>query len=289
MVGNDRQQNADHVSASRELPVGSARSVLLTVLGDLVLRHGDTVWTASLLYVMTGLGLEEQTARQAIARAADAGLIISEKHGRTVRWTVSTTGRAEIDDIAARAATLINPPKVWDGRCLILAVTIPRPLRAVRKRLYSALYLQGFGNPAPGLWASPHVDRVEELRTLIDDLGLRESTITFIGGTLGVGITDSEIVARAWDLEAIAERYEQLIDRFAELKPAPGDDLLFTHIALVDEYRQFSAMDPQLPDNLLPNWVGRRATDMFVDLRSRWAEPACERWLEIVEMTAPRV
>jgi phenylacetic acid degradation operon negative regulatory protein len=271
----------------RDLPVGSARSLLLTVLSELVLPRGEPAWTSSLLYVMTGLGLEEQNARQAIARASDAGVIISEKHGRAVRWSFSDYGTAQIEEITRRADSLISPPERWDGNCLVLAVTVPQRLRAVRKRLYSSLYWQGFGNPAPGLWASPHVDRVDELRELIDDVGLRESTVTFIGNTLGVGLSDGEIVARAWDLERIAARYEKLIETYQHLSPSSGDDLLFAHLSLLNEYREFPAMDPQLPEDLLPNWVGRRATELFVMLNRRWSGAAHQRWLEIVELTSP--
>jgi phenylacetic acid degradation operon negative regulatory protein len=274
-------------AAGRELPVGSGRSLLLTVLGTLVLPEIDSVWTASLLYVMTKLGLEEATARQSIARAVEAELLISEKRGRTVRLTVSRTGRKEIAEIAERAASLINPTRQWDGRCLICAVTIPQRLRTVRKRLYSGLHWQGFGNPAPGLWASPHADRVEELRQLIDELGLADSTITFIGGTLGVGLTDAEIVERAWNLGEIAARYEKLIETFTGLDPEPGDDVLLAYVSLVDQYRQFPALDPQLPVDLMPDWIGRRATAMFLDRRNAWEEAAHARWREVVRDTAP--
>jgi len=271
----------------KDLPVGSARSLLLTILSELVLPDNNATWTSSLLYVLTGLGLEEQTARQAIARASDAGLIASERHGRTVRWTVTEAGRTQIESITRRAASLITPPERWDGNCLIVVVTVPQRLRAVRKRLYSSLYWQGFGNPAPGLWASPHVDRVEELRTLIDDLGLRDSTVTFIGNTLGVGLTEAEIVARAWDLDNIAGRYEKLIETYTAIEPEPGDDLLFTPLSLINEYREFPAMDPQLPENLLPDWVGHRATDLFINRNNEWAPAAHQRWRQIVEMTSP--
>jgi phenylacetic acid degradation operon negative regulatory protein len=269
------------------LPVGTARSILLTVLGALVLPRGEPVWTAPLLYVMTGLGLEEQTARQGIARAAEAGLIVSEKHGRAVRWSVCDAGVAEIEKITRRAESLMNPPEHWDGNCLILAVTVPERLRAVRKRLYNALYWSGFGNPAPGVWASPHADRVEELRQIIDDFGLRDHAFTFIGNTLGVGLSDAEIVNRAWDLDGIAARYERLIETFENVDPQPGDDLLFTHLCLLNEYREFPSMDPQLPEDLLPNWVGRRATDTFVRLHRKWSAASQQRWLEIVRETSP--
>lgn len=288
--GHDRWEDVTAWTESRpvnELPVGSARSLLLTVLSELALPLNKPTWTASLLYALTGLGLEEQTARQAIARAADAGLIASEKHGRTVRWSVTETGKEHIDSITRRAASLSDPPQRWDGNCLIVAVTVPQRLRAVRKRLYSSLHWQGFGNPAPGLWASPHVDRVEELRALIEDLGLQDSTVTFVGNTLGVGITDAEIVARAWDLDVIASRYEKLIETFQDLDPEAGDELLLTHLSLVNEFRQFPGMDPQLPADLLPNWVGHRAIDLFARLNEKWSAASRERWLEIVEMTSP--
>jgi phenylacetic acid degradation operon negative regulatory protein len=271
----------------RDLPVGSARSLLLTVLGELVLPHGAPVWTASLLHVLKGLGIEEQTARQAIARAAEAGWIAGEKQGREVRWTVTATGIELIEDITRRVISLSAPPERWDGDCLILLVTVPARQKAVRKRLYSELGWAGFGNPMPGLWASPHVDRATEMKRIIRELDLEDSTITFVGSTISIGLTDHEIVRRAWDLDEVAARYDQLIQSFEALAPDPGDDLLFTHIALVNEWRQFPAMDPQLPEDLLPDWIGRRATEMFLRLRKTWAESARARWREVVEMTSP--
>ena len=218
-----------------------------------------------------------------------SGLIVSEKHGRAVRWHITDAAKAEIAEVTERARSLINPPERWDGRCLILSVTIPQQLRTVRKRLYRSLYWQGFGNPAPGLWASPHTDRVDELRKAIHDLGLEDHTITFIGNTLKVGLSDAEIVARAWDLEHMAARYEKLIETYKHVEPQPGDDLLLTHLSLLNEYREFPAMDPQLPEDLLPNWVGRQATALFVSLNEKWSASARERWLEIVKLTSPAI
>jgi len=76
---------------------GSARSQLLTVLGELVMPNGNSVWTSSLLYVLTGLGIEEQTARQAIARGAAAGWITARRQGREVQWELTPDGRREAE------------------------------------------------------------------------------------------------------------------------------------------------------------------------------------------------
>ena len=46
----------------------SARSLLFTILADIVYRDPRPVWTATLLYVFKQAGFTEQAARQAIAR-----------------------------------------------------------------------------------------------------------------------------------------------------------------------------------------------------------------------------
>jgi len=64
-------------SLSRRHSVGaaSARSWLLTVLGEFVLPGDQPAWTSSLVAALAGLGLEEKASRQALARTAADGLI----------------------------------------------------------------------------------------------------------------------------------------------------------------------------------------------------------------------
>jgi phenylacetic acid degradation operon negative regulatory protein len=276
----------DQVSTDVSL-AGSARSLLLTIMGELVGRNGPPVWTIALLHVLTGLGLEEQTARQAIARGASAGWIVGEKLGREVRWQLTDAGAELIEDVRKRAESLHTVADAWDGNCLILMISIPQQQKTVRKRVYNALKWAGFGNPMPGCWASPHVDRAEEVMRVVQDLGLADSTIGFIGRTWTVGLSDDEIVHRAWDLNHVATRYGQLITAFTDLEPTPGDDLLLTYLTLVHEWQEFPYMDPQLPRDLLPNWIGWKATELFLHLRDSWEPLAHERWREIIELTAP--
>src|ERR1700730_18374682 len=115
---------------------GSARSQLLTVLGELVMPNGNSVWTSSLLYVLTGLGIEEQTARQAIARGAAAGWITPHRQGREVQWELTGAGRRLIETGAERVLSMSSGAESWDGRWVIVLVSIPQSQRAVRKKLY---------------------------------------------------------------------------------------------------------------------------------------------------------
>ena len=67
---------------NQALGVPSTRGYLLTVLGEFVLPVGGRVWTAALLDALGALGVEERTARQAVWRSAERGLLESERIGR---------------------------------------------------------------------------------------------------------------------------------------------------------------------------------------------------------------
>ncbi len=79
-------------SRRREAGSASARSLLLTVLGEFVHPRSETVWTATLLEALGRLGVEEKSARQALTRTASEGLLVSSRHGRRVLWELTPRG-----------------------------------------------------------------------------------------------------------------------------------------------------------------------------------------------------
>ncbi|MBK0870404.1 PaaX family transcriptional regulator [Saccharopolyspora sp. HNM0986] len=292
MVQSSRRTSADNGPSAKPaarpaVTTGSARSMLITVLGELVHPNEQPVWTSSLLYMLVGMGIEQRTARQAISRASASGWIIGHRQGREVRWELTENGKQLMDEGAKRVYSLHADSGSWDGNWLILLVTIPEAQRSMRKTLYTALDWEGFGNPTPGVWVSPHIDRETQARRVIDELDLKASTLAFIGKASDIGQTEQEIVSLAWDLDEVTEKYEELLIRYSGLQPAQGDPLLFTHVKLVNEWQRFPFMDPQLPAELLPNWIGRRAAVLFHQLRSAWYEDAQQRWREVVKETSP--
>lgn len=261
--------------------------MLVTVLGELVEPVGDPVWTAALLHVLTGMGFEDRAARQAIDRAGDAGWIEPTRFGRNVRWQLTPAGQKLIARGTERVQSLSTPPPQWDGDWLVLMVTLPGNRRAVRKRLYAALSWEGFGNPTPGVWLSPHTDRLADASAIIDELDLHDTTLAFVGPSARIGLDDATIVERAWDLAEVAASYEQLLSDFSERRPTSGDGLLFSHLALVNEWQRFPFLDPQLPDELLGNWIGNRAATLFEQRRAEWTFAARARWQEVVAAAEP--
>ncbi|MBO0747255.1 MAG: hypothetical protein J2O47_02825, partial [Acidimicrobiaceae bacterium] len=90
-----------HVPHRSEAGPG-ARALLLTVLGEFVLPSGDSAWTTTLIDSLALLGVEEATARQALARSSTAGLIVAQRDGRRTRWTLTPRAHRLLTEGAAR-------------------------------------------------------------------------------------------------------------------------------------------------------------------------------------------
>jgi phenylacetic acid degradation operon negative regulatory protein len=269
----------------------NARSTLLTVIGELISVEDQPVRTASLLHVLGGLGFSEPATRQILARAADAGWLTSERVGREVHWKPTAKATALNTDVAERAAELSHQRtgvQHWDGTGIILHLTMPAERNSVRKSLYNALAAIGFGGPLPGLWVNPHVDRLDETNAIVEEFGLRECSAAFIGRLANVGLSGVELLSRGWDLKAVSRHYTKFLDTFGTLTPQPGDDVLLAYLALVHEWRQFPGIDPLLPYDLLPEWIGWRAIDLYLDRRERWRPDALRRWREVATASPAR-
>lgn len=259
----------------------SARSLLLTILGEFVLRHAEPVWTATIVAMMARLGVEEKSARQALSRTAAEGWLESERVGRQVRWSLTPPGRRLLTEGAERIYSFGTSTPQWDGNWLALYVSVPEAKRKLRHQVRTQLSWAGFGSPEPGVWISPHPEQRAEARRVIDDLDLGEQAMSFTGPFSGIG-NEQAMVAKAWDIGGIEAEYERFIDEFTGLRPAPGDPVLLAQTRLVHAWRRFPFLDPQLPQDFLPaRWSGRRAAALFHDKYSEWDADAQRRWKEL--------
>jgi phenylacetic acid degradation operon negative regulatory protein len=258
----------------------------MTVLGELALPLGTAVWTSTLVDVLALLGIEEKSARQALARTAAEGWIASERDGRRVRWRLTAPGRRLLSAGASRIYSFGREERRWDQRWLLLLVTVPEIKRDLRHRLRTRLAWAGFGSPAAGVWVTPDTSREAEARQILTDLGLAEQSMSF-AATYG-SIGDPATVARqAWELDAVAARYDDFIARFSGLRPAAGDETLVAQTLLVHEWRRFPFLDPGLPRELLPpRWSGTPAALLFHGRHAAWRPDAQQRWAERADREA---
>jgi phenylacetic acid degradation operon negative regulatory protein len=269
------------VSRRRELGLSSARSLLLTVLGEFVRPAGQPVWTGTLVSALSLLGVAEKAARQALARTAAEGWITSSRHGRLARWRLTDAGRRLLTDGAQRIYSFGPDGPAWDGRWLIVLVNAPELSTQTRHRVRTRLAWAGFGALPGGVWVSPDPRREPEAGRILDELGLAGACVSFIASFGGIGAQE-DIVSRAWDLRAVERRYEAFIATFASLEPATDQETLTAQTMLVHEWRRFPFLDPRLPRDLLPpGWLGAEAAELFGARHAQWRDAAGRCWARL--------
>lgn len=274
--------------ARRELGAASARSLLLTVLGEFVLPAGESVWTSALVRLLGELDVEEKAARQALMRTADSGWITATREGRRTRWSLTPAGQRLLAEGTRRIfgfAGAMDAAERWDGRWVLVVVSAPDGGRAVRARLRTRLQTRlrwaGFGSLPSGVWISPRPEREEEAQRVLEELGLAAGAYSFLARPGAVGAA-RELVRLAWDLDDIEQHYEDFLDLVDPLRPQTDVEKLVSQVRLVQEWRRFPMLDPGLPRELLPpRWSGTRAAETFRARHERWAPEARAGWAEL--------
>jgi phenylacetic acid degradation operon negative regulatory protein len=253
----------------------SARGLLLTLLGELVLAGDGTAWTSAVLAVFGRLGIEEKATRQALLRTAAAGWLDAEKIGRRTRWRLTGSARRLLTDGRDRIYSFTGQAEDWDGHWLLVCARIPESDRRARHMVRTRLTWAGFGALGAGVWISPHPEREAEAAGVLREAGIAGDAQVFVARR--TGLADVRVmVAAAWDLAAIEEQYQQFIADFAAATP---DDVLVRQVELVHAWRRFPSVDPVLPRELLPaQWSGRAAARLFADRHQRWSADTRLDW-----------
>jgi phenylacetic acid degradation operon negative regulatory protein len=274
VTGNDHRRR-------RELGPSSARSLLLTVLGEYVLPADEPAWTGTLVGALALLGVAEKAARQALGRTAAEGWITSRRRGRLAQWQLTTAGRRLLTEGAQRIYSFGQDGADWDGRWLILLVDAHDLSSQARHRMRTRLTWAGFGALPGGVWLSPDLAREQEASRILAELGTAGGGTSFVASHGEIG-AQQDIVAQAWDLRAVERRYEEFIATFADVRPGGDDEALTAQTMLVHEWRRFPFLDPRLPRDLLPQgWPGAEAAAVFKDRHGRWRAGAGRCWARL--------
>ena len=266
----------------RELGAASARSLLLTVLGEFVLPRGRPVWTATFLAALAPLGVEEKAVRQALARSAAVGWLASERQGRRTSWRLTPSGHRLLTDGTERIYSFGRPMRDWDGQWLLVLGSVPETNRRLRHLLRTRLSWNGLGNLSPGVWVTPHPEREPAVRGVLREIGVDSSTV-FVG-RLGDLEEARQVAGQAWHLGEIELAYEDFLDAVRALRPRDDAETFAAHTRLVQEWRRFPFLDPGLPTELLPaGWSGTRAFDLFHERHAAWRAAADRHWQALTQ------
>ena len=275
-------------SRRREIGSASARSLLLTILGEFVHPRHATVWTTTLLEALVAVGVEEKSARQALTRTASEGLLASTRHGRRVLWELTPAGADLLEEGTNRIYGFMRQRHPWDGHWLVLSVPIPETQRQLRHRLRTRLTWLGLGSPTPGLWVSPTPARPTRCTPWCGSWVSPAARSRGPATATGIG-DEARLLADSWDLADVEDRYLGFLAEFeSRTAPTPADAFL-AQVQMVQEWRRFPFLDPDLPGELLDHdWPGPRAAAAFHDRHGAWHRQAQAEWDRMDRAAGPR-
>ena len=259
------------------------KDLILTLFGDYIRHRGGEIWTGSLIHLLQILGVSSpQAVRSALSRMTQKGWLRSRRIGRRSYYSLTPKGYKLLESGARRIFLGRQGP--WDGQWRILTYRIPDEETHLRTRLRRELGWIGFGRLDASLYIAPY-DYKEELEDLFERLPVRQYVDIFVGKYVGPG-NDLDLVARAWDLSAINEKYRAFLEKYRPLYEAdkaafargegPDPQTCFVRrFMLIHEYREFPFLDPDLPPELLPpDWLGHEARRMFHEYHELLTGPA---------------
>jgi phenylacetic acid degradation operon negative regulatory protein len=148
----------------------------------------------------------------------------------------------------------------WDGTWT--RVCLAEPVGRVRGALIERLRWLGFA-PLRAAWYAPG-DRAQAAADAAAELGVLLAAISSGLSRAAAGLDP----LAAWDLDALRSGYRAFIRRFAPVSERAGQmglaEALLTRTAIMDTWRSFLSLDPDLPAELLPaGWPLAEAARLF--------------------------
>ena len=266
--------------------------LLLTLLGDYWWQRTEPLPSAAIVALLAEFGVSDSAARAALSRLTRNGLLVTSRSGRRTYVRLSKRAAGILDDGARRIFSFGAPATPWDGMWSLVAFSIPENNRAARDELRKELRWLGFAPLYDGLWVAPR-DHVADVLTRLKDLGITTAT-AFRATAIPSSEGETGIPARAWDLDGLKDRYERFISFAGQLRDStasglvPPMDALVARTRVMDEWRAFPGMDPDLPAELLPDaWPRAAAREVFITCYDLLGPLAARRVRQVIARYSP--
>ncbi len=273
---------------------GSPPSLLLTLLGDYWWGQEEPLPSAALVDLLADFGVSDVAARAALSRMVKHGLLASTREGRRTFYAMTPRAQSIMRTGAERIVAFgAHADDDWDGRWSLVAFSVPETNRSAREALRTRLRWLGFAPLYDALWVSPH-PRHDQALAELRDLGVTRAT-AFVATSPELSAT-TLAPQSAWDLDGLADLYRTFVETWQPTHAALGKgaispvDALVKRTALMDAWRAFPGLDPDLPRRLLPDdWPRDLARLLFLDTYEQLGAPASVRVRQVIGGYAPEL
>lgn len=267
--------------------------LLLTLLGDYWWRRTEPLPSAALVALLAEFGVSDSAARAALSRLTRNRLLVTSKNGRRTVVGLSERAARILDDGGRQIFSFGTSSEPWDGLWSLVAFSIPEQNRAARDSLRKQLRWLGFAPLYDGLWVAPRDHAVEVIGQL-SELGI--TTATAFRASTVPGSSPEGLPQRAWDLDSLREKYDRFIASTERLRQGTQAGRVSPVAALVartrvmDEWRTFPGLDPDLPAELLPSeWPRAAARELFTTTYDLLGPLAAHRVRQIIARYSPEL
>ncbi|SCG33898.1 PaaX family transcriptional regulator [Micromonospora humi] len=253
------------------------QGVVVTLMADYTLRTRAALPSAAIVALLAETGVTSAGARTAISRLARRGVLERSRQGRNSSYRLSPAVATDLSAGGNWILTSTTASAPWDGCWTVIAFSLPQEHAAQRRTLRGQLRWLGFAPLYDGLWVSPY-ELTPPARSLL--AGLASGAVTvFRGRQAELDAIGQRAPVEAWDVAGIAGRYEEFLRRWTPLASrtdaVDGPTAVRARTEVMDTYRRFPTLDPQLPRELLPaGWPRQAARDLFAAVYDGLADTA---------------
>lgn len=266
----------------------SPQHLLVTLLGDYWYGRQEHLPSAAIVRLLEEFDVSEASGRAALSRLMRRGLLESSKIGRRTYYGLTAHTTTKVAEGARRVMAFGVSERPWDEGWTIASFSVPEEHRDVRHLLRSRLRWLGFAPLFDGVWVSPHAS-LEEVSTELAELEISSLTVARAQQIAGPRAPIS-----AWDLEDLREAYDRFITETRPLvqRVAAGDvgaaEALVARTKIMDAWRTFPSLDPDLPQQVLPtDWPRTSSRAIFGELYDALGPLAEIRVQQVVGEFAP--
>jgi phenylacetic acid degradation operon negative regulatory protein len=263
------------------------QDLVITLLGAYIRPSRETVWSGGLVQILGEFGFSPGAARVALTRLVRRNLLARVKDGRLVHYTL-TPRSSELLSEGDRRIFSLGRQRHRADQWTVLWHSIPEDQRLEHARLTRRLRFLGFGSAQDGTWISPH-DREAEVVTLVSSLGVSDYVVLLLGRPAG-SLDFLPFARRAWDLDHLDARYEAFAEEFARYRSESSRQQLSDREAflvrtrLIHIFRFFPFLDPEMPDEYMPEPRNRAAAVEAFDVVYPALAEAGQRYFDSVTL-----
>ncbi|MFD2800679.1 PaaX family transcriptional regulator C-terminal domain-containing protein, partial [Prauserella oleivorans] len=265
--------------------------LLVSLLGDFWTGLVEPIPSAALVALLQECGSTVHSARAAINRLVQRGVLVRVRRGRESHYHLAEAVVASGVRGLPRMMSFGGPAESgeeWDGSWVLVSITAPPDQAVQRRALRHRLRALGFGMLAESVWIAPSTQQQAAVE-LVSELDV--SAVVVHGAVVHpvtAGILD---VVKTWPTGEVRDEYEDFITTY---RPAleqarkglvtPADAFVL-RAHLTDQWRGLYRHDPGLPHEVLPaDWPRARAYELFAELYDRLG-PLAE--LRCAQLVAP--